>query len=109
MACLAPEDCMPNKWFNRLRNHIQDDLSHELDTDIFSNIIRHNILGHDHRDELFSGFGKHVKNMVPEEDKFLVDDLVTLQKYSQINKLMETVHIFTLQTNLYDYLYKKLN
>jgi hypothetical protein len=105
-ACLTPADFMPNAWLSKYRNHIQDETTLELTPNIFSNVLRHNMLGHDHRDELFDGFGKHIRNILPDQDKFLVEDLVTLQKYSQINKKTEIAHIFKLQSNLYEYIYK---
>jgi hypothetical protein len=105
-ASFEDQEQYPNTWLGRYKNHIDDDLTGDLTINVSRSQKIHNLLGHDHRDDIFNGFGNIVKSFVPESDIDLIDDLTTLSNYYQINKKNEEFETFTINSNLYEHIVK---
>ena len=94
----------PNKEVSKYKNHIDDNLSINLDIGI-GNIDMHTKLGHLHRENTFTGIENIIQQMSPSENPQLIKDVVKLQNFSQYNISRSQQCVFDLQHNVLEYLY----
>ena len=94
----------PNKEISKYKNHIDDNLSINLDIGN-GNIDMHTRLGHTYRSNTFEGIQNILCDMVPDENHQLIKDIVQLQNYSQYSCDRPNKSFINLSHNLIEYLY----
>ena len=96
----------PNKEISKYKNHIDDNLSINLDIGI-GNIDMHTRLGQMHREDTFKGIENILQQMMPTENPQLIKDVVKLQNFSQYNMSRSKQSVFDLKFNVLEYLYNE--
>jgi putative methyltransferase len=95
---------MPNKVIHPYKNHIDKQITAELDLGA-QNLPFHQLIGHDKRFETYDGLKEIVKEMLPVEDLIYLDDLLHLQEASQFSLYRSQESYINLSCSLHEYIY----
>ena len=95
---------MPNKVIHPYKNHIDKQITAELDLGA-QNLPFHQLIGHDKRFETYDGLKEIVKEILPKEDLIYLDDLLHLQEASQFSLYRSQESYINLSCSLHEYIY----
>jgi putative methyltransferase len=102
---MTKEGTWPHKIIYPFRNHIVDGLTAKLEVGI-NNADLHTNIGYLFRKEFYNDLYEVTASILPDEDKHLLVDLMTLQDYNQYSPNRAVISEFSLNTNLYEYIYE---